>query len=103
MKLVKELGALQTKRLMVNFKTVEIQQEREIDIKTREITEIFRKSEYLLKVFGRQGNNLKISVTEKTVRQNRQRSLAKKLQGLSMSFRSTQKVRCSLSFAILSV
>ena len=103
MKLVKELGALQTKRLMVNFKTVEIQLEQEIDIKTREITEIFRKSESLLKVFGKQGNNLKISATEQTVRQNRQRSLAKKLQGLSMSFRSTQKVRYSLSFAILSV
>ena len=51
MKLVKELGALHTRRLMVNFKTDEIQQEREIDFKTREITEIFRKSEYLLKVF----------------------------------------------------
>ena len=47
MKLVKELGALHTRRLMVNFKTVEIQLEREIDFKTREITEIFRKSEYL--------------------------------------------------------
>ena len=100
---MKELGALHTKRLMVNFKTDEIQQEQEIDFKTREITEIFRKSESLLKVFGKQGNNLKISASEQTVRQNRQRSLAKKLQGLSMSFRSTQKVRYSLSFAILSV
>ena len=100
---MKELGALHTKRLMVNFKTDEIQLEQEIDFKTREITEIFRKSESLLKVFGKQGNNLKISASEQTVRQNRQRSLAKKLQGLSMSFRSTQKVRYSLSFAILSV
>ena len=103
MKLVKELGALHTKRLMDNFETDEIQQEQRIDYKTREITEIFRQSESLLKVFGSQGSKIKISASEQKVRQNRQRSLAKKLQGLSMSFRSTQKVRHSLSFVMLSV
>ena len=92
MKLVKELGALHAKRLMVNFETDAIQHEQERDYKTREITEMFYQSVSLLKVFGSQGNKIKISASEQTVRQNRQRSLAKKLQGLSMSFRSTQKV-----------
>ena len=90
---VKELSALHTRRLMVNFETDETQQEREIDSKTREITELFRHAEGLLKNFGKQGDESTISQSEQTVRTNMQRSLAKNLQGLSMSFRSTQKVR----------
>ena len=90
---MKELSALHTRRLMVNFETDETQQEREIDSKTREITELFRHAEGLLKNFGKQGDESTISQSEQTVRTNMQRSLAKNLQGLSMSFRSTQKVR----------
>lgn len=78
---------------MVNFETDETQQEREIDSKTGEITDLFRNAESLLKKFGDDGKKNKISQSEQKVRTNRQRSLAKKLQGLSMSFRSTQKVR----------
>ena len=78
---------------MVNFETDETQQEREIDSKTREITELFHHAEGLLKKFGKQGDESTISQSEQTVRTNMQRSLAKNLQGLSMSFRSTQKVR----------
>lgn len=90
---MKELSALHTRRLMVNFETDETQQEREIDSKTREITELFHHAEGLLKKFGKQGDESTISQSEQTVRTNMQRSLAKNLQGLSMSFRSTQKVR----------
>jgi hypothetical protein len=77
---------------MVNFETDEIVQEREIDILTHEITDIFRHAETILKKFGNQGDEGKISQQELTVRANMQRSMAKKLQGLSMSFRASQKV-----------
>lgn len=77
---------------MVNFESDEAQQEREIDHKTREITELFRHANGLLSTFKLEGEAVGISIAEKTVRTNMQRSLAKKLQGLSMSFKSTQKV-----------
>ena len=89
---MRELNALHTKRLMVNFETDEIQQERDIDIKRKEVTEIFHHAEGLLKRFGKQGDEMKISASEQTVRNNMQHSLAKKLQGLSMTFRTSQKV-----------
>jgi hypothetical protein len=89
---VRELDALHTKRLMVNFETDEIVQEREIDILTQEITDVFRHAETILKKFGNQGDEGKISQQELTVRANMQRSMAKKLQGLSMTFRANQKV-----------
>ena len=89
---MRELSAIHTKRLMVNFETDEAQQEREIDIKTQEITELFRHAEGLLKKFGKQGDEATISSSELTVRKNMQSSIAKKLQGLSMSFRGSQKV-----------
>ena len=77
---------------MVNFETDETQQEREIDAKTHEITEVFHHAESLLKKFGKQSEDPNIPAAERTVRKNMQMSIAKKLQGLSMSFRSTQKV-----------
>ena len=88
---MRELSALHTKRLMVNFEADEAQQERDIDLKTREITEIFRHAESLLKKFSKQGDESKISDAEIKVRKNMQSSLAKKLQGLSFSFRTSQK------------
>ena len=50
-------------------------------------------TENLLKKFGRQGDEANISQQEKVVRTNLQRSMAKKLQGLSTAFRTSQKVR----------
>jgi hypothetical protein len=78
---------------MVNFDDVsEQQQEHEIDLCTREITDIFRHAEGILKQFSKQGDESKISNSERTVRNNMQRSLARKLQGLSGAFRTSQKV-----------
>lgn len=77
---------------MVNFETDESQQEREIDGKTREITAVFHHAEGVLKRFGKDSERPNIEEAEKKVRRNMQMSIAKKLQGLSMTFRSTQKV-----------
>ena len=88
---MKKLSTLHSKRLMVDFQTDESEQEREIDAMTRDVTTIFRHAEGLLKRFGKQGDESKISQSEKVVRNNMQRSIAKKLQGLSGSFRQSQK------------
>ena len=76
----------------MNFETDESQQERDIENKTSEITEVFHHAERLLKNFGKQTDDPNLPAAERTVRKNMQMSIAKKLQGLSMSFRSTQKV-----------
>ena len=84
-RLVKELSALHTKRLMVNFEADEAQQEHEIDLKTQEITDHFRHAEGLLKRFSKQDER-DIPSAELTVRTNIQRSIAKRLQGLNSAF-----------------
>jgi len=76
---------------MVNFEADEAQQERDIDHKTQEITELFRHAESLLKRFAKQGDEGNISEPELKVRKNMQSSIAKKLQGLSFAFRTSQK------------
>lgn len=81
---------------MVNFETDEAHQEREIDAKTREITDLFHHAENVLKRFGKQSEDTTLSVADRTVRKNMQMSMARKIQGLSMSFRSTQKVILSV-------
>ena len=95
--LVNELSALRTKRLMANFDTDDAQQDREIDMKTREITELFHHAEGLLQVFDKQRKDPNISQSEAAVITNMLRSQTKKLQGLKMSFKSTQKV-CLIMF-----
>ena len=77
---------------MVNFKSDEAAQEQQIEFVTGEITSLFRHTEKLLQQFGKMGDEGKISAQERTVRANMQSSIAKKLQGLSMSFRQSQKV-----------
>jgi len=88
-----ELTGLHTKRLMGNsdFDTDEAKQEREIDLKTMEITEHFRHAEGLLKQFAKQGDEQKLSDAEYKVRKNLQSGMAKRLQTLSGKFRATQK------------
>eukprot|EP01038_Epipyxis_sp_PR26KG_P010407 gene10407-13979_t len=90
---IADLASAHTKRLMDTFASedVEILQEREIDNKTREITDIFHHAENILKLFSMFAKDVNISAAERSVRNNMQRSLAKKLQGLSMEFRRTQK------------
>ena len=90
-RMIKTLTALHSKRLMVDFEADESQQEKQIDSTTREITAVFRHAEGLLKQFARQGDENSITKAEKTVRSNMQRSIAKKLQGLSGTFRQSQK------------
>lgn len=80
---------------MVNFEVDEEAQEHEISVKTTEITEVFRRVEASLKRFGKQGDEDRISDSERVVRRNMQSQVAKRLQGLSGSFRSTQKVYMS--------
>jgi syntaxin 16 len=87
----RDLSQLHTKRLMVNFESDESAQEREIDIMTQEITDIFRHAESVLKKFSRTDPSETIPAAELTVRTNIQRSIAKRLQGLSTTFRGTQK------------
>ena len=89
---MRDLSNLHTKRLLVNFESDEIKQEREIDMVTQEITEIFRHSESILKLFSNQADEYTINSSERTIRNNLQRTMAKKLQGLSGSFRTSQKV-----------
>lgn len=88
---IRDLSALHTKRLMVNFEADESAQEREIDAKTREITETFHHAEGVLKRFAKEIESPSTAEAERTVKRNMQMSMARKLQGLSMSFRSTQK------------
>jgi hypothetical protein len=93
-----EVDALHRKRLKVNFETDELQQEREIENKTREVTEVFHHAEGLLKKFGKQSEDPNVTAGEKTVRKNMQMAMAKKLQSLSLSFRSQQKVKIQIFF-----
>ncbi len=67
---------------------------------TQEITGIFHHAENLLKQIGKLGDEAKISQAERAVRQNMQRSVAKKLQGLSSTFRQSQKVCMSVTLSI---
>jgi polyhydroxyalkanoate synthesis regulator protein len=81
---------------MVNFVSDESEQERVIEAKTREITELFHHAEIILKNFSKFAENKNISAAERSVRQNMQKSFAKKLQTLSMQFRATQYVQLLL-------
>lgn len=89
---VQQLSALHTKRLMVNFETDEAQQERDIESKTREITDIFHHAEGILKTFSKRTEDPNLTVAERTLRKNIQMNMAKRLQNLGMTFRATQKV-----------
>ena len=92
---MKALSALHTKRLMVDFESDETEQEKRIEQETVQITNLFRHAESILKKFSVTGSSSdKISQAEHSVRNNLQRNLAKKLQSLSVTFRSNQKVSC---------
>lgn len=90
--LVTDLEKLHTKRLMVTFDTDDEEKEKEINAKTREITNLFRDAELMLKKFSSEERLQALEPADVKVRQNIQRAVAKRLQGLSMSFRRSQKV-----------
>jgi syntaxin 16 len=87
---VRDLSALHTKRLMVTFDSDESAQEREIDMLTQEITDTFRHAEANLKQIQRQDDR-NATPQDLAVRSNMQKSMARKLQALSMNFRQSQK------------
>jgi hypothetical protein len=64
-----------------------------VNIQTRDLVFLFKDAENLLKLFQEESDMRGVSGPEKTVRTNVQHSLARKLQGLNLAFRSTQKVR----------
>lgn len=88
---MKELSALHTKRLLVNFETDEQEQEQEINNKEQQIKDVFRHAEGLIKKISKQGDDDKLTQGERKVRENMQRSFGKKLQNLTGQFRITQK------------
>lgn len=89
---MKDLSALHTKRLMVDFESDEAEQERRIEDETAVITGLFRHAEGVLKKFGAPGSSSdKASPAEKAVRSNLQRNIAKRLQVLSVAFRTSQR------------
>ena len=78
---------------MVDFESDETEQEKRIEQETVQITNLFRHAEGILKKFGSSGSSSdKVSQAELSVRNNLQRNLAKRLQSLSVLFRSSQKV-----------
>jgi len=89
---MRELAQMHTKRLMVTFDdSSDEAQDREIQILTHHITDLFHHANKSLAQIGKDAGGTGHSVSEDRVRQNIQRSLAIKLQQLSSSFRQSQK------------
>eukprot|EP01036_Dinobryon_divergens_P034346 gene34346-44367_t len=86
-----DLEALFKKRLLVDFESDENAQEREIELKTNEITSIFKHAERKLNEFAAAGRGSTNTAVDLTVRKNLQISMARKLQGLSTTFRQKQR------------
>lgn len=76
----------------MNFESDESLQEREIDIKTQEITRHFHEVESLVKRFKTAADDKSASDADIKARENIQKSVAKRVQALSQSFRQTQQV-----------
>ena len=79
---------MRTKRLMVNFESDEAKEEADIDRCTNEITDVFRYAERILKQFGSMEDE---KSSAELVRKNGVRAAVTKLQGLSITFRTSQK------------
>ena len=90
------LHALHTKRLMVTFdEQATREQDCEIELMTQNITGLFRSAERTLKrvaaAHASEAQEEDSSGGQEAVQKNIQRSMAMKLQQLSVTFRSTQK------------
>lgn len=88
---MRQLSQLHAKRLMINFERDETEEEYRISSLTKDITNIFKRTESLLRQFNLQGDEHVITPSERKVRSNLQKSIAKRLQGLSGAFRQSQK------------
>jgi hypothetical protein len=84
---MKELEVLHRARLLVGFDDSEAAKERDIDVMTQEITAMLRESESVLRRLSQEGDQ----GTERVVTRNVQRSMAKRIQTLSINFRKSQK------------
>ncbi|KAG6611483.1 syntaxin-like protein [Phytophthora cinnamomi] len=87
------LQLLHTRRLMIRFDDSEIQQEREINCLTEEITALFHKADRSLKKITRTfvGGEPSPSPADRLVRLNTQRAIAGRLQEISIQFRARQR------------
>ncbi|CAM9412293.1 unnamed protein product [Chrysoparadoxa australica] len=83
---MRDLSALHSKRLMVTFDGSEGDKEREIEAATQEITNLFRGAERQLKSAMAGAGS-----ADARVRSNIQKATARKIQNLSLAFRSSQK------------
>lgn len=84
---MKELEALHRARLLVGFDDSEAAKERDIDVMTQEITAMLRETESVLRRLSQEGDQ----GTERVVTRNVQRSMAKRIQTLSINLRKSQK------------
>jgi len=87
------LEKLHDMRLKVTFDKDESDQEKEIDILTREVTRLLKKCEVGLKRIATIGNarGTNLPQQERTVRLNVMRNLGSELHDLSLKFRKAQK------------
>lgn len=90
-----ELKLLHKQRLQNQFDDININsQDKAIDITTKHITNKFRNVEFLLKKLNKLKNNRSDngSQVQLKIQQNIQNNFAKKIQSLTVAFRSSQKV-----------
>ncbi|KAG1696566.1 hypothetical protein DVH05_018259 [Phytophthora capsici] len=87
------LQLLHTRRLMIRFNDSEVQQEREINCLTEEITALFHKADRSLKKITSAfiGGEPSPSPADRLVRLNTQRAIAGRLQEISIQFRTRQR------------
>ncbi|KAL3663602.1 hypothetical protein V7S43_011488 [Phytophthora oleae] len=87
------LQLLHTRRLMIRFDDSEVQQEREINCLTEEITALFHKADRSLKKITSAfvGGEPSPSPADRLVRLNTQRAIAGRLQEISIQFRTRQR------------
>lgn len=88
---MKELEGLHRARLLVGFDDSEAAKERDIDLMTQEITAMLRESESVLRRLASADGGEGARGTESVVTRNVQRSMAKRIQTLSIGFRRSQK------------
>eukprot|EP00467_Chlorarachnion_reptans_P003328 CAMPEP_0114500554 /NCGR_PEP_ID=MMETSP0109-20121206/8025_1 /TAXON_ID=29199 /ORGANISM="Chlorarachnion reptans, Strain CCCM449" /LENGTH=303 /DNA_ID=CAMNT_0001678221 /DNA_START=57 /DNA_END=968 /DNA_ORIENTATION=+ len=89
-----KLDAAYEARLKVSFSKNRLEEDQNIDVMTQEITRIFRKTDNNLKRIATIGNpeaGAKLPMQERVVRLNVMRSLAKRIQASSKSFKNKQK------------